>query len=95
MDEEAYGTETTPFLEGGPSYGTSGLPASSLTIAPSPSMLKSSERSPLLERRSRSRSRRRAASVGAHGDATVTDAVLMVIPIVICLFGLLMVSHSS
>ncbi|KAI0787486.1 transmembrane amino acid transporter protein-domain-containing protein [Fomes fomentarius] len=78
-DEEAYGTETTSFFQGGPSYGTNGLPAPSFTIAPSPSTLKSSERSPLLERRSRSHSRRRAASVGAHGDATVTDAVLMLL----------------
>ena len=43
----------------------------------------SSERQPLLGgsglSRSRSRSRRRRMSVTAHGDATVTEAVLMVI----------------
>lgn len=38
------------------------------------------ERQPLLSgaRRSRSRSRRRRPSVGPHGNATVTQAVLMV-----------------
>ncbi|KAG1860406.1 amino acid transporter [Suillus subluteus] len=35
------------------------------------------ENQPLLKPRSTSRSRRRAASVGPHGDATVTQAVLM------------------
>jgi proton-coupled amino acid transporter len=38
-----------------------------------------SENQPLLGRTlSRSRSRRRRASVGPHGDATVTQAILMV-----------------
>jgi proton-coupled amino acid transporter len=35
------------------------------------------ETQPLLKPRSTSRARRRAASVGPHGDATVTQAVLM------------------
>jgi proton-coupled amino acid transporter len=35
------------------------------------------ETQPLLKPRSTSRTRRRAASVGPHGDATVTQAVLM------------------
>lgn len=37
------------------------------------------ENQPLLKPRSTSRSRRRAASVGPHGDATVTQAVLMLL----------------
>lgn len=37
------------------------------------------ETQPLLKPRSASRSRRRAASVGPHGDATVTQAVLMLL----------------
>lgn len=37
------------------------------------------ETQPLLKPRSRSRSRRRAASVGPHGDASVTQAVLMLL----------------
>ena len=45
--------------------------------------VEASERQPLLGgsklSRSRSRSRRRRMSVSAHGDATVTEAVLMVI----------------
>ncbi|KAG1774427.1 amino acid transporter [Suillus placidus] len=37
------------------------------------------ETQPLLKPRSTSRSRRRAASIGPHGDATVTQAVLMLL----------------
>jgi proton-coupled amino acid transporter len=52
---------------------------SSLTPAPlrQPEM---SESTPLLQTtsKSRSRSRRRRMSIGPHGDATVTQAVLMV-----------------
>ena len=82
-DERLPGTET-PFLQGG-SYGTNTLTVPSTGIPSSVNGHKTSETSPLLERPhiSRSRSRRRAASVGPHGDATVTDAVLMVRPLAI------------
>jgi len=53
--------------------------ASSLTRLPTDI----SESTPLLQTvssRSRSRSRRRRMSTGPHGDATVTQAVLMVCP---------------
>ena len=45
-----------------------------------------SESTPLLQAtsRSRSRSRRRRMSVGPHGDATVTQAVLMVRHLCVC-----------
>ncbi|KAH9945045.1 transmembrane amino acid transporter protein-domain-containing protein [Epithele typhae] len=78
VDEEALPNESSPFLQGG-TYGTHATP--SYGGRDSSNANKTSERSPLLERSSanRSRSRRRAASVGPHGDATVTDAVLMLL----------------
>ncbi|KAI0749738.1 transmembrane amino acid transporter protein-domain-containing protein [Daedaleopsis nitida] len=80
LDEETTDTETPPYLQGVPSYGSNGLLPPPLTIGPS-GPHKPSEHSPLLERprASRSRSRRRTSSVGPHGDATVTDAVLMLL----------------
>ncbi|RDX57096.1 hypothetical protein OH76DRAFT_1394865 [Lentinus brumalis] len=72
-EEEHFATDT-------PAYGTSGLPEPpSLTVGPAGH--KPDERSPLLQpsRVARSRSRRRMSSVGPHGDATVTDAVLMLL----------------
>lgn len=69
----------TPALGQTPDVGTSALPSLGLPAeGPSNGDLedahKATERSPLL----RSSSRRRRASVGPHGDATVTQAVLMV-----------------
>ena len=83
-DEESFeddlGIERTAFspdslLEG----AAAGVPSNFVTQTPPDSDLhdlhKATERSPLLRR---STSRRRRASVGPHGDATVTQAVLMV-----------------
>ncbi|CCL98797.1 uncharacterized protein FIBRA_00802 [Fibroporia radiculosa] len=61
--------------------GITAIPPLSLVLPPEAEtgLHKASERSPLLQR-SRSRSkRRRAASIGPHGDATVTQAVLMLL----------------
>jgi proton-coupled amino acid transporter len=60
-----------------------GIPGPSESFAPDGELSTSqlSEQQPLLGSklsRSRSRSRRRRASLGPHGDATVTQAVLMV-----------------
>ncbi|KAH9856664.1 transmembrane amino acid transporter protein-domain-containing protein [Lenzites betulinus] len=86
-DEESR-VQTPDYLEGSSDYvdyGTSESPPL-LTGEPIPSLdlNKSTERSPLLQRpqtrRTRSKSqRRRVSSVGPHGDATVTDAVLMLL----------------
>ncbi|KAI0070077.1 hypothetical protein K474DRAFT_1654255 [Panus rudis PR-1116 ss-1] len=65
------------------SQAEAGQQPSSVTLdIPEPEdVQKATERSPLLQEasHSRSRSRRRRASVGQHGDATVTDAVLMLL----------------
>ena len=78
-EEEEPGDEEEPLAGETPYYGTSGLPEPP-SIGPSPDGHKPDEHSPLLQRShmARSRSRRRISSVGPHGDATVTDAVLMV-----------------
>ncbi|KAI0822546.1 transmembrane amino acid transporter protein-domain-containing protein [Trametes gibbosa] len=86
-DEESR-VQTPDYLEGSSDYvdyGTGESPPL-LTEPPIPSLdlSKSTERSPLLQRphnrRTRSKSqRRRVSSVGPHGDATVTDAVLMLL----------------
>jgi solute carrier family 36 (proton-coupled amino acid transporter) len=60
------------------------IPGPSASFAPDGELSASqlSEQQPLLGSklsRSRSRSKRRRASLGPHGDATVTQAVLMVI----------------
>ena len=79
--DELPSDEASPPLDGVPSYGTDGFTQQSIVDTTRiPAVHKSTERSPLLQRSqtSRSRSRRRLSSVGPHGDATVTDAVLMV-----------------
>ena len=84
-DEEGYTPDYdgTPVPGSTPYAGTSTLPGSSslsneiLARDDLEDSRKATERSPLL-RRSTSRSRRRRPSVGPHGDATVTQAVLMV-----------------
>ena len=79
-EEEVPGAETSPLLGGSP-YGADRFGQPSLTVDTTrgPAAHKATERSPLLTRSAvRSRSRRRLSSVGPHGDATVTDAVLMV-----------------
>ena len=89
--------QTPEYLEGASYYGTSETPPL-LTAPPIPAsdLHKADERSPLLQRshssRPRSKSqRRRMSSVGPHGDATVTDAVLMV-----CLpFFCILVLHAN
>ncbi|KAH9944868.1 transmembrane amino acid transporter protein-domain-containing protein [Amylocystis lapponica] len=77
-DEEAR-IETPSFLEA--QLPGTGLPRVSLEIPSDTVLQKASERSPLLPRspHSRSRSRRRASSIGPHGDATVTQAILMLL----------------
>ncbi|KAI0661798.1 transmembrane amino acid transporter protein-domain-containing protein [Cubamyces menziesii] len=84
LDEESR-VQTPEYLEGASYYGTSETPPL-LTAPPIPAsdLHKADERSPLLQRshssRPRSKSqRRRMSSVGPHGDATVTDAVLMLL----------------
>jgi solute carrier family 36 (proton-coupled amino acid transporter) len=82
-DEEGYTPdyEGTPVPDQTPYAGTSSLPqgdaASDGTTLQryAEDTQKATERSPLLRR---STSRRRRPSVGPHGDATVTQAVLMV-----------------
>jgi solute carrier family 36 (proton-coupled amino acid transporter) len=79
MDDGEY-IERTPFAPNSLLEGPeAGIPSSLVTQAPPSTDLhdttKVTERSPLLRR---STSRRRRASVGPHGDATVTQAVLMV-----------------
>ena len=79
--DELPSDEASPSLDGVPSYGTDGFTQQYIVDTTRiPAVHKSTERSPLLQRSqtSRSRSRRRMSSVGPHGDATVTDAVLMV-----------------
>ncbi|KAI0368819.1 hypothetical protein BV20DRAFT_1053784 [Pilatotrama ljubarskyi] len=81
--EEESRVQTPDYLEGASYYGTGESPPL-LTAPPITSMggRKANERSPLLQRpepaRTRSKSQRRR-SVGPHGDATVTDAVLMLL----------------
>ncbi|RPD59581.1 hypothetical protein L227DRAFT_527034 [Lentinus tigrinus ALCF2SS1-6] len=79
-EEEEPADEEEPIAGDTPYYGTSGLPETP-SLGPTPNGHKPDERSPLLQRShtSRSRSRRRMSSVGPHGDATVTDAVLMLL----------------
>ncbi|TBU62928.1 transmembrane amino acid transporter protein-domain-containing protein [Dichomitus squalens] len=80
--DEIPSAEAAPSFNGTPSYGTSDLlPSSVVDTTQISAAHKASERSPLLQRSqtSRSRSRRRLSSVGPHGDATVTDAVLMLL----------------
>ncbi|OSC98291.1 hypothetical protein PYCCODRAFT_1471204 [Trametes coccinea BRFM310] len=82
-DDETRG-QTPEYMEGGSYYGTGESPPL-LTAPPLAGQdgHKADERSPLLRRsdtaRSRSKSQRRRMSVGPHGDATVTDAVLMLL----------------
>ncbi|KAI0696288.1 transmembrane amino acid transporter protein-domain-containing protein [Cerioporus squamosus] len=81
-EDEEPTDEEEPIATDTPVYGTSGLPEPpSFTIGPTPDGHKPDERSPLLQRShvARSRSRRRMSSAGPHGDATVTDAVLMLL----------------
>ncbi|KAI0091043.1 transmembrane amino acid transporter protein-domain-containing protein [Irpex rosettiformis] len=73
--------ERTPFVPNSLLEGAeAGVPSNFVTQTPPDSDLhdsqKVTERSPLLRR---STSRRRKASVGPHGDATVTQAVLMLL----------------
>lgn len=84
VDDEESRVQTPEYLEGASDYGIGETPPL-LTEAPIPSSdgHKATERSPLLQRphnrRTRSKSqRRRMSSLGPHGDASVTDAVLMV-----------------
>lgn len=82
VDEEEYTPDYvgTPVPGQTPYGATSSLPGEeditpSSLEAPDNDRAKSTERSPLLRR---STSRRRRSSAGPHGDATVTQAVLMV-----------------
>ncbi|KAI0649467.1 transmembrane amino acid transporter protein-domain-containing protein [Trametes meyenii] len=81
-DEESQ-AQTPEYLEGASYYGTGeSPPLATAPPIPSTNVHKADERSPLLQRhstRARSKSQRRRASVGPHGDATVTDAVLMLL----------------
>ncbi|KAI0783949.1 transmembrane amino acid transporter protein-domain-containing protein [Irpex lacteus] len=79
--EDDLGIERTPFAPNSLLEGAeAGIPSHLITQSPPDSDLhdtrKATERSPLLRR---STSRRRRASVGPHGDATVTQAVLMLL----------------
>ena len=80
-EEEVPGAETAPLLSGSP-YAADRFGQPSLAVDTTRVSVahKATERSPLLMRSpaARSRSRRRMSSVGPHGDATVTDAILMV-----------------
>ncbi|KAL1940248.1 hypothetical protein VTO73DRAFT_9200 [Trametes versicolor] len=85
VDDEESRVQTPEYLEGASDYGIGETPPL-LTEAPIPSSdgHKATERSPLLQRphnrRTRSKSqRRRISSLGPHGDASVTDAVLMLL----------------
>ena len=79
-EEEVPGAETSPLLGGSPyEVDRFGQPSLAVDTTRGPAVSKATERSPLLKRSTvRSRSRRRMSSVGPHGDATVTDAILMV-----------------
>ncbi|KAI0635584.1 transmembrane amino acid transporter protein-domain-containing protein [Trametes polyzona] len=83
-DEESR-VQTPEYVEGASDYGaTESPPLMTEPPVPSTDPHKANERSPLLprshSRRPRSKSqRRRMSSVGPHGDATVTDAVLMLL----------------
>ncbi|KAI1797008.1 transmembrane amino acid transporter protein-domain-containing protein [Ganoderma leucocontextum] len=83
LEDEIPGAETSPLLGGTPSYDANRFAQPSLTVDTTriPATHKATERSPLLTRSQapRSRSRRRMSSAGPHGDATVTDAVLMLL----------------
>ncbi|KAI8980038.1 transmembrane amino acid transporter protein-domain-containing protein [Trametes punicea] len=84
VDEDTR-VQTPEYMEGASYYGTGASPpVLTASAIPSGDVRKADERSPLLQRsetaRSRSKSqRRRLSSVGPHGDATVTDAVLMLL----------------
>ena len=90
-DEEVVAIERHPYAGTSLlSQAETGISRPSLTLdVPDRDLHKATERSPLLRSatsHSRSRSRRRQRSVGPHGDATVTQAVLMVcsIPVIMC-----------